>query len=139
MVSRLVRYFGLEQLCSDALAGVGLGSTGLPGSTNPRGVDAGLADSHGAATTEFSDEEKKDKVALVYKALICLGDIERYKEQYSDGYRREKIGGVRQKGDEVEERFGKARGYYDVARSLIPDDGESKFHKSRLKGRIMLN
>lgn len=75
---------------------------------------------------KWSNEEKKEKVGLVYKALICLGDVERYKEQYSDGYRREKAGGSVSKGKGEEgERFSRARAYYDVARSLVPDDGKS--------------
>ena len=49
--------------------------------------------------------EEREKVALVHKALICLGDIERYKAQYSAN------------------DFTRARGYYDAARIISPDDG----------------
>lgn len=115
LVIRLVRHFGMEETCGGILGGVGLSMTGVQ-------EDGESQNDTGAS---LSNEEKKDKVGLVYKAMICLGDIERYKEQYSDGYRREKVSGARPgKADEVEERFGKARAYYDVARALVPEDGE---------------
>lgn len=79
------------------------------------GVDQGLA-------PEMGKEEKKEKLALVYKGLICLGDLERYKEQYSDRARREKDGVKDKMRDE--ERYAKARMYYEVARGLIPSEGE---------------
>ena len=60
----------------------------------------------------------------MYKGLICLGDLERYKEQYSDRARREGEG-ARERGGRGEERFGRAKTYYEVARGLQPDDGMS--------------
>jgi hypothetical protein len=63
----------------------------------------------------------KEKIGLVYKALICLGDVERYREQYDERVRRE----VREGRMEMKfERFDKAWGYYEAARGLNPDDGE---------------
>lgn len=70
-----------------------------------------------ADAPDMRAEDRKDKLALVHKALICLGDIERYKEQYSDAARR---------GEEKAEaeRFVRARGYYDAARAVIPKEGK---------------
>ena len=62
-------------------------------------------------------EEKREKLSLVYKGLICLGDLERYKEQYSERARSNDI----RRG---EERFSRAKMYYEVARGLQPDDGK---------------
>jgi hypothetical protein len=118
LISRLVRHFGMEQICGAVLAGVGLSPGGGTGSGMPEKTDD-------AGMSELSLEERRDKAGLVYKALICLGDIERYKEQYSDEYRRDRSGMDRRaKGDGVDARFGKARTYYDVARALVPEDGE---------------
>ncbi|OCF59789.1 hypothetical protein L486_02462 [Kwoniella mangroviensis CBS 10435] len=64
-------------------------------------------------------QEKKDKLSLIYKGLICLGDLERYKEQYNNGNANQKPN--RRGGPE--ERFGEARKYYEVARCIQPDDG----------------
>ncbi|WVO13520.1 hypothetical protein L204_101141 [Cryptococcus depauperatus] len=62
-------------------------------------------------------QEKKTKLSLVYKALICLGDLERYKEQYKpqQNGRREGEGG----------KFEVAERYYFGAWSLNPDDGSA--------------
>jgi hypothetical protein len=125
LVARLVKHFGMEELCQSALLGIGLAVT-----PEIRGMD-----SQGSAA-DLSSEEKKDKVALVYKALVCLGDIERYKEQYSDGYRRERMGGARPKGEEAAEKFGMAKAYYDVARALLPEDGELSWRLSELIIRV---
>ncbi|WVF66309.1 hypothetical protein IAT40_001049 [Kwoniella sp. CBS 6097] len=75
-----------------------------------------------------TDQEKRDKLALVCKGLICLGDLERYKEQYKEpsksrrGRSNQGQGGVR---DQDEEKFGAAKRYYEIARGLQPDDGSA--------------
>jgi len=88
-------------------------------------------------------DEALKKVGLVHKALVCLGDLERYKEQY--GSERDKQFGQsgrqgRRKGqpgelntvkatgigsqEELGETYAKAKNYYEVARGLLPDNGE---------------
>jgi hypothetical protein len=72
----------------------------------------------------MSFEEKKDKLGLVYKALVCLGDLERYRVQYDDNTRRHAREGrtdIKSNG----EKYGKSWTYYEVARSLNPDDGSA--------------
>ncbi|WWD05969.1 hypothetical protein V865_004054 [Kwoniella europaea PYCC6329] len=64
-------------------------------------------------------QEKKDKLNLIYKGLICLGDLERYKEQYNSNNGNQKSNGK----SGSEEKFSEARKYYEVARSIQPDDG----------------
>ncbi|WVQ93930.1 hypothetical protein IAU59_001008 [Kwoniella sp. CBS 9459] len=75
-----------------------------------------------------TDQEKRDKLALVYKGLICLGDLERYKEQYKEpsksrrGRDNQRQGGG---GTGPEEKYGAAKRYYEIARGLQPDDGSA--------------
>jgi len=110
LVSRIVAFYQLQSVAREYLGSVGVGiAVG-------DGVEGG-APAMGA-------EEKREKVGLVYKGLICVGDLERYREQYSDRGRRERKGGREREG-RGEERFGTAKMYYEVARGLQPDDGES--------------
>ncbi|WVW81655.1 hypothetical protein I302_103650 [Kwoniella bestiolae CBS 10118] len=70
---------------------------------------------------EDGGQENRDKIGLIYKGLICLGDLERYKEQYYGQQQNQKSN--RRGTGGAEERFGEARKYYEVARSVQPDDG----------------
>lgn len=86
-----------------------------------------------ARQIHLSHDESLKKVGLIHKALVCLGDLERYKEQY--GSERDKI--YRQRGrrtsnrptvhtkedEETGESYAKAKKYYEVARGLLPDNG----------------
>ncbi len=66
-------------------------------------------------------EEQEKKLGLIHKALICLGDLERYKDQYgAERERRKRVGG------DDKERYGGAKKFYEVARGLLPDNGESR-------------
>lgn len=80
LVGRICKAFGLKALVEDGLALVDI-----------RVKDEG--------------EQDPQKVSLIYKALVCLGDIERYKAQYP-------------RSD-----FDRARAYYDAARIVNPHDG----------------
>lgn len=114
LISRIVRFYSLQPLTKASLAEVGIGS-GIHNDDEQREGDEeeGLA--------PIGEAERKEKVKLVYKGLICLGDLERYKEQYSEKFRRE---GKESRAGRKEEMYGRAKVYYDVARSLIHDDGE---------------
>jgi hypothetical protein len=81
LIGRICKAFGLKRLVQDGLDIVDI-----------RVKDEGI--------------EEREKVALVHKALICLGDIERYKAQYP-------------KSDD----FSRSRAYYDAARIVNADDG----------------
>lgn len=88
----------------------------------------------------LSREETQKKLHLVHKALLCLGDISRYKEQYgpererkrierggagSGGGRNGKAGPAGGRVKEQEERFERAKRYYAVAKGVLPDNGMS--------------
>lgn len=120
LVSRIVVFYQLQSLAKESLGSVGIPvQDGLEGGGG--GVENGVAPRLGV-------EEKREKLGLVYKGLICLGDLERYKEQYSERARRERDGGRDGgRGGGGEERFRRAKMYYEVARGLQPDDGESIF------------
>ncbi len=80
--------------------------------------DAPLAASPAPARAHaFSPEERAKKVGLVHKALVCLGDLERYREQYGP---RPAATAQAQQGTE---RYAVARRYYEVARGLLPENG----------------
>lgn len=126
LIIRLARHFGLEGESSSVLHDLGMSLT--PSTSRPK--DDGMDARGGQGTADrpvLAKEEKKEKRALIYKALVCLGDLERYKEQYSDSYRREKAAQTDRKPlrDGNGERFTRARMYYDLARSMLPEDGES--------------
>lgn len=86
----------------------------------------------------LSRAELREKAGLVHKALVCLGDLERYREQYGAERDRKQVqlkpDGRKAKrrveaGKAVdmpppEQRFVRAKEYYEVARALAPDNGE---------------
>ena len=83
-----------------------------------------------------SSEDKSTKMAILSKALICLGDIARYRELYSESGGRPRAGheegpsrrGRNRRGS-ANDTSPKARSYdkaqqcYEQARSLVPDEG----------------
>lgn len=95
------------------------------------------------STLRLTREETQKKLHLVHKALLCLGDISRYKELYgpererkrqermlaagqplpSKGKRNGKAGPVARLKDS-EERFARAKQYYRVAKGFLPDNGK---------------
>ncbi|KAI0037046.1 hypothetical protein K488DRAFT_39863 [Vararia minispora EC-137] len=76
-------------------------------------------------------------LATLSKALICLGDLARYREQYSEpGNRRQdessRRGGRRSGGRHIQgsaevktKTYDKARACYERARNLVPDEGNA--------------
>nr|XP_031859899.1 uncharacterized protein CI109_004748 [Kwoniella shandongensis]KAA5526971.1 hypothetical protein CI109_004748 [Kwoniella shandongensis] len=112
LISRLVRFYGLAEVgdCASYLAEAKIPIGGDEGSFE------GVA---GAGAGAGVGQEKKEKIGLVYKGLICLGDLERYKEQYREVTNNR---GAKAAGRN-EEKFAAARRYYEIARGLIPDDG----------------
>ncbi|KAJ9092496.1 hypothetical protein QFC19_008709 [Naganishia cerealis] len=94
-------------------------------------------------TLHLTREETHKKLQLVHKALLCLGDISRYKELYGPererkrqerilaeggtvtmrGKRNGKAGPVGARLKDNEERFRRAKQYYMVAKGFLPDNG----------------
>lgn len=92
---------------------------------------------------KLTHHESLQKIDLVHKALVCLGDIERYKEQYGSERDKKLAQGSKQgrhadggragskaKGSiitnqptDTDEVYAKAIFVYEVARALVPENG----------------
>ncbi|WVQ85224.1 hypothetical protein IAT38_007389 [Cryptococcus sp. DSM 104549] len=121
LVARLSKFYALGDLpgCRTALAGVKIPA----GDAYDDGDDAG-SNGGGIGGRLGTGHEKKDKLTLVYKGLICLGDLERYKEQYRQPVNSGPLGrGGAAAAGRGEEKFGAAKNYYRAAWSLQPDEG----------------
>ncbi|KAG9226609.1 hypothetical protein CCMSSC00406_0006166 [Pleurotus cornucopiae] len=75
-----------------------------------------------------SNAERNSRLVIVSKALICLGDIARYRELYNDN--RNKAGARRGRGGGPEpsqrpRNYDKAQQCYEKARILTPDIGNA--------------
>ncbi|CAK9786482.1 hypothetical protein CC85DRAFT_326070 [Cutaneotrichosporon oleaginosum] len=103
LIGRIVAFYRLQDRAADHLA-----LAGVPVPEAEEGDEPPL-----------SREEAEKKLGLVYKGLICLGDLERYKEQYSEKARRDARDGVAQR----DAKFDRAVMYYEVGRGLQPDNG----------------
>jgi hypothetical protein len=112
LVSRLVAFYRLQDRTREHLA---LVSISVDDATE-HGDDPSLA-------PPLSREESEKKLAMVYKGLVFVGDLERYKEQYSDRARRELRDGVPRRPRDAD-RYARAILFYEVARGLQPDFGE---------------
>ncbi|KIY62381.1 hypothetical protein CYLTODRAFT_404642 [Cylindrobasidium torrendii FP15055 ss-10] len=78
--------------------------------------------------------QRESRLNLVSKALVCLGDLARYREVYNDGGGRSRIGhedvprrGRGRRGPAAEivrpRNYAKARACYEQAKLLLPTDG----------------
>lgn len=115
LVARLVRFYNLGEVSGVEAT---LKSIKLPTeytTTNESGEDES---SHAAQFASL--QEKKDKIPLLYKGLICLGDLERYKEQYKQPANNNRHA---QERERRADKFEVAENYYLAAWSLMPDDG----------------
>ncbi|TFY65095.1 hypothetical protein EVG20_g5716 [Dentipellis fragilis] len=147
LVIRFQRQFALEE-ARPALVTLGiLTSTDAAGDATEAGdPDAqvgGTRQSHFSFPPEqegsgspLTPAQHASKLTTLSKALICLGDLARYREQYSEN-------GARRAGNEEGSRRGgrnrrqpsaeltrakdyqKARACYERARDLVPDDGNA--------------
>lgn len=83
-----------------------------------------------------STVERQSRMAILSKALICLGDIARYREQYNEGGGRSKVGhddvparrGRNRRGGSIDNilrprNFDKSKQCYEQARFLVPNEG----------------
>jgi hypothetical protein len=109
LISRIAGFYRLQDRVRDHLALVG-----IPVPTEGAENDPSLA-------PPLSREESEKKVAMVYKGLVYLGDLERYKEQYSDKARREARDAAPPRDAE---RYARSITFYEVARGMQPDVGE---------------
>ncbi|KAF5384215.1 hypothetical protein D9615_003379 [Tricholomella constricta] len=151
LVVRLHRSFALDE-ATRALVALGIISEAEePISTAPEVSDGGGVPSNGRnhfqfpsedASTPFrptTSEEKASWLAVLSKALVCLGDIARYRELYNEAGGRPKAGQEetgftrrsrnRRGGHSSEDPIPRPRNYekaehcYQQARLLVPGDG----------------
>ncbi|KAB5591556.1 hypothetical protein CTheo_4985 [Ceratobasidium theobromae] len=144
IVSRLVRAHGLNE-ANSAMTALGMNIVEFENreSLVRRGSGAGQAGLNAASSEEPvspshpppTHEHRSNKLLTVFRALIYLGDLARYREQYgthpnkanSDAGSKRSRGGRRGKdkgGDKVHEKpYSKAEGYYLQAQLLSPDYG----------------
>lgn len=114
LVARLVRFYNLGEVSGVEAT---LKTIKLP--TEYTTTESGEDESSHAA--QFASlQEKKDKILLLYKGLICLGDLERYKEQYKQPANNNRHA---QERERQADKFEVAENYYLAAWSLMPDDG----------------
>ena len=83
----------------------------------------------------LTPSQRNNRRATLSKALVVLGDLARYREQYSDGATRPRGGqerggrGTRGRGSHADlprtKTYDKARACYECARDLMPDDGNA--------------
>ncbi|KAF8470376.1 hypothetical protein JB92DRAFT_3135163 [Gautieria morchelliformis] len=92
LIVRIVRVFGLED-AQPALTILGItvsepyGAEGSPTRSDRRNVFP-----IEAATVAPSQSQKEQKLIMLSKALVCLGDIARYREHYNEGGGRPRAG-----------------------------------------------
>ncbi|KAF9453313.1 hypothetical protein P691DRAFT_60717 [Macrolepiota fuliginosa MF-IS2] len=153
LVQRMYRTFGLTE-ARPVLAELGLLSeseevAAANTSTNPEGGDSihpGGRISNGRNHYQFPPENpdptavlptssnRGSRLAIFSKALVCLGDIARYRELYNDSNGRPRAGHdsampTKRKNRRGQEVIARARNYdkaqkcYDQARLLVPNEG----------------
>ncbi|RSH84706.1 uncharacterized protein EHS24_006230 [Apiotrichum porosum] len=110
LATRIVGFYRLQDNAGEYLALVGIPVPAVGAEEDP------------SLAPPLSREESEKKLAIVYKALVYLGDLERYKEQYSEKARREARDGTSPRDTE---RYTRAVMFYEVARGLQPDNGQA--------------
>lgn len=142
LIVRMVRVFGLDE------ARPALGALGIPVS-EPGGLDNSPSRNDRRnlfpaedATLAPSQNQKEAKLVMLSKALVCLGDIARYREHYNESGGRPRAGkdfhddtktagrgrGGRRGAIEQPPRprnYSKAQECYERARLLVPDVGNA--------------
>ncbi|KAF8513716.1 hypothetical protein BU17DRAFT_53078 [Hysterangium stoloniferum] len=142
LIVRIVRVFDLQDARS-ALGALGItmtdenASEASPGQGNRRNIFPSED-----ATEMPSQNQKEQKLIMLSKALVCLGDIARYREHYNEGGGRPRAGkdfhddaktvvrgrGGRRGGAEQPPRprnYSRAQECYERARILVPDVGNA--------------
>ena len=136
LVVRIQRQFGLSEARS-ALAALSI----VP-DTEPD-IDAGKHDHfrfppepvEDGASQSLKPLQRNNRRATLSKALVVLGDLARYREQYGDGASRPRGGqerggrSARGRGSQPDlprtKTYDKARACYESARDLMPDEGNA--------------
>jgi protein SMG7 len=137
---RLVRTYGLDE-AKPALAALSIQIPSDTASSSAEPSRSALTFSN-IPTSPLSTSAREKKLLMVHKALICLGDLARYREQYNEAGGRPKAGkdahedgSIRGKGRDGGQQqqppqagprprnYAKSAEYYLQARLLIPENG----------------
>jgi protein SMG7 len=139
LVVRIQRQFALSEARA-ALATLSIVTDTVPGIDEP---DAGKHDHfrfppepvENGPSQPLTSSQRNDRRATLSKALVVLGDLARYREQYSDGASRPRGGqerggrSTRGRGSHADlprtKTYDKARACYECARDLVPDEGNA--------------
>jgi hypothetical protein len=142
LIVRVVRVFSLDE-ARPALAALGIPISEPSGlDTSPSRSDRRNVFPAEDATLTPSQNQKEQKVVMLSKALVCLGDIARYREHYNESGGRPRAGkdfheesksagrgrGGRRGAVEQPPRprnYSKAQECYERARLLVPDVGNA--------------
>lgn len=140
IASRLVRVHGLTE-ANKAMTALGMNIVEFENRESL--ARRGAVGTSSTASDDFvppthpppTPEHRSNKLLTVFRALIYLGDLARYREQYGthpnksnlDGGGRRSRGGRRGRGgggDKTQEKpYAKAEAFYTQARLLLPDYG----------------
>lgn len=140
-IIRIVRVFDLQSShAALATLGITVSSDNLPDASPTRNGRRNLFPNEDA-TEPPSPTQKEQKLVMLSKALVCLGDIARYREHYNEGGGRPRAGkdfhddakstsrGRGRRGAaELLPRprnYSKAQECYERARLLVPDVGNA--------------
>ncbi len=138
LVVRIQRQFGLSEARS-ALAALSIIPDTEPDIDKP---DTGKHDHFRfppepveSPSPSLTPSQRNNRRATLSKALVVLGDLARYREQYSDGASRSRGGqerggrSARGRGPQADlprtKTYDKARACYECARDLVPDEGNA--------------
>jgi telomerase activating protein Est1/Est1-like DNA/RNA binding protein len=138
LVVRIQRQFGLSEARS-ALAALSIIPDTEPDIDKP---DTGKHDHFRfppepveSLSQSLTPSQRNNRRATLSKALVVLGDLARYREQYSDGASRSRGGqerggrSARGRGSQADlprtKTYDKARACYECARDLVPDEGNA--------------
>jgi protein SMG7 len=138
LVVRIQRQFGLSEARS-ALAALSIVPDTEPVIDEP---DAGKRDHFRFppepvknGPSQSTPSQRNNRRATLSKALVVLGDLARYREQYGDGASRHRGGqerggrGARGRASQPDlprtKTYDKARACYECARDLMPDEGNA--------------
>jgi len=139
LVIRLQRLYTLEE-AQPALVSLGIISTATDGKPieplDTREAHQFPPEHIMSEPRPMSDVQRQIRLSILSKALVCLGDILRYREQYNESGGRSRVGhedrpapakrGRKRGGNDSTPRprnYTKAKNCYQQARLLVPSDG----------------
>ncbi|TFK25411.1 hypothetical protein FA15DRAFT_703678 [Coprinopsis marcescibilis] len=131
LVLRMYRSFGLVE-AQPALTTLGIIVDNQDATEDTRdGARNSFPEEPEAPLEPSNNVERESRLAILSKALICLGDIARYREYYNEAATRARAGQEVRRGKPKPPHvvlYTKAQQRYEQARLLVPHDG-NPFHQ----------